>query len=79
MEQNFTCASLCRNFSKVEVMITAEPLGGKQHPPKISRRQERLWPEENSRANYALKKALSIIKEQEILNMDDPLVSFAVS
>lgn len=42
-------------------------------------RAERLWPEENSRVNYPLKKALCIIKEQEIFNMEDPLVSFAVS
>ena len=42
-------------------------------------RAERLWPEENSRVNYPLKKALCIIKKQEIFNMEDPLVSFAVS
>jgi len=42
-------------------------------------RAERLWPEENSRVNYPLKKALCIIKEQEIFNMEDPMVSFAVS
>ena len=28
--------------------------------------------------NYPLKKALSIIKEQEIFDMEDPMVSFAV-
>lgn len=42
-------------------------------------RAERLWPEENSRVNYPLKKALCIIKEQEIFDMEDPVVSFAVS
>lgn len=42
-------------------------------------RAERLWPEENSRVNYPLKKALCIIKEQEIFNMEDPMASFAVS
>lgn len=42
-------------------------------------RAERLWPEENSRVNYPLKKALCFIKDQEIFNMEGPLVSFAVS
>ena len=42
-------------------------------------RAERLWPEENARVNYPLKRALNFIKEQEIFNMEDPLVSFAVS
>ena len=42
-------------------------------------RAERLWPEENSRVNYPLKKALCIIKDQEIFDMEDPMVSFAVS
>ena len=42
-------------------------------------RAERLWPEENARVNYPLKRALNLIKEQEIFNMEDPLVSFAVS
>lgn len=42
-------------------------------------RAERIWPEENSRVNYPLKKALCIIKEQEIFDMEHPIVSFAVS
>ena len=42
-------------------------------------RAERLWPEENARVNYPLKKALCFIKEQEIFDWEDPLVSFAVS
>ena len=42
-------------------------------------RAERLWPEENARVNYPLKRALNFIKEQEIFNMEDPLVSFEVS
>ena len=29
--------------------------------------------------NYLLKKALRIVKEQEIFDMEDPMVSFAVS
>lgn len=44
-----------------------------------SYRAERLWPGENARINYPLKRALNFIKEQEIFNMEDPLVSFAVS
>lgn len=42
-------------------------------------RAERLWPEENARVNYPLKRALCFVKEQEIFNMEDPLVIFAVS
>lgn len=42
-------------------------------------RAERIWPEENARVNYPLKKALCFIKEQEIFNWEDPLVIFAVS
>ena len=42
-------------------------------------RAERIWPEENSRVNYLLKKALRIVKEQAIFDMEDPMVSFAVS
>lgn len=33
----------------------------------------------NPRVNYPLKKALCIIKEQELFDMEDPMVSFAVS
>ncbi|XP_073245404.1 uncharacterized protein [Porites lutea] len=42
-------------------------------------RAERLWPEENARVKYPLKRTLNFIKEREIFNMEDPLVSFAVS
>ena len=42
-------------------------------------RAEGLWPEENARVNYPLKRALCFVKEQEIFNMEDPLVIFAVS
>ena len=42
-------------------------------------RAERMWPEENQRVNYPIKKALCWLSEQEIVDMDDPIVVFAVS
>jgi len=38
-----------------------------------------MWPEENQRVNYPLKRALCLLVEQDVVNMDDPLVVFAVS
>lgn len=36
MAQNSASASLYRSYSRIYVMITAELLGGKQHPPRIT-------------------------------------------
>ena len=40
MAQNSASASLCRKYLKTDVMITVEPLGGKQHPPRITGRKD---------------------------------------
>ena len=80
MAQNSASASLYRSYSRIDVMITAELLGAwRQTTSTKNYRAERLWPEENSRVNYPLKKALCIIKDQEIFDMEDPMVSLAVS
>ncbi|XP_020900484.1 uncharacterized protein LOC110239119 isoform X2 [Exaiptasia diaphana] len=42
-------------------------------------RAERMWPEENQRVNYPLKRALCLLLEQDMVNMEDPLTVFAVS
>lgn len=36
MAQSSVSASLYRSYSRIDVMITAGPLGGKQHPPRIT-------------------------------------------
>jgi len=36
MAQNFASASLYRSYSRTDVMTTAEPLGGRQHPLRIT-------------------------------------------
>ena len=58
--------------------VPAEPLGDKPHLLRITG-QRGLWPKENARVNYPVKRALNLIKEREIFNMEDPPVNFAVS
>jgi len=36
MAQNSAFASLYRSYSRIDVMIAAGPLGGKQHPLRIT-------------------------------------------
>ena len=79
MEQNFVFASLYRSYLKIDVVRRTSRAPWRQTTSTKNYRAERLWPEENARVNYPLKRALNFSKEQEIFNMEDPLVSFAVS
>lgn len=70
MEQNFASASLCRNFSKID------------HNSRASWNnihQELQGGKALARVNYPVKKAPCIIKEQEIFNMEDTVISFALT